>query len=52
MMKDNKLSLNRATLVCGIIEGYEIDISKILMREIHNLDVSTNTNLAFPYLLT
>lgn len=33
-MRDNVLSLYRFTLVAGIIEGYDIDVAKILAREI------------------
>lgn len=33
-MTNNVLSPDRATLVTGIMEGYEIDIAKILMRDI------------------
>lgn len=42
------LSPDRAAIVIGIIEGDEIDIAKILVREIHDRAASTNTNLAFP----
>lgn len=33
---DNMLSLDRAALVAGIIEVYEIDVAKLIVREIHN----------------
>lgn len=48
---DNILSPNRATLVPKIMKGYEIDIAKIIAREIHDWVVSTETILTFPCLL-
>lgn len=51
-MGENILSPGRASLVVGIIKGYEIDIAKNLEREIHNWAMNTDTNLAFPCLLT
>lgn len=50
--RDNMLSPDRATLVKGIMDGYEIDITKIIPRYFHDREVSTDTTLAFPYLLT
>lgn len=49
-MGDNVLT-DRTVLVAGIMEGYKIDAAKILVKNIHNYVVSTNTNLDFPYLL-
>lgn len=46
------LRLDRATLVVGIMEGYEIDVTKILEMEIHGQAMSMDTILAFPCLLT
>lgn len=45
---DNILSLDETTLVTGIIKGDEIDILQILVREIRDLDISTNTSFSFP----
>lgn len=42
---ENIIILDRATLVMGIIEGYEIYIGKIIDREIHDRAVSTDTTL-------
>lgn len=50
-MRDKILSPDRAAMVVGIMDGYTIDIAKILAREIRGLAVSTDANLAFPYLL-
>lgn len=48
---DNMLSPERATLVIGIIEGYDIDVAKIIARDIRDWAVSTGTTLAFPCIL-
>lgn len=50
--RDNVLSPDRVVLVTGIMEGDEIDVAKIIYREISDLSVRTNISLAFPYLLT
>lgn len=49
---DNVLSHDRVALVEGIIEGYEIYISKIIDRDIYEQAVRTDTTLAYPYLQT
>lgn len=46
-MGDNILSPDRVSLVAGITEGYGFDISNIIVREICDRDISTDTNLAF-----
>lgn len=50
--RDNMLNSDRATLVVGIIKGYEIEISKIISWEIRDRMVNMNISLAFPSLLT
>lgn len=42
-MGDNVLSLDRAALVLGIIEGCEINVAKILAREDYDRAVSIDT---------
>lgn len=49
--KDNILSPNRVALVAGIVEGYDIDIAKIISWEISDKYVSTDTSSAFLCLL-
>lgn len=49
---ENMLSHDRAALVAGNMKGYDINIAKIIMRDIYNREVSTVTNLEFLYLLT
>lgn len=49
-MGDNILSYDRASLVAGIMEGYEIYISRIIVIEIYDRVLSIDTNLAFLYL--
>lgn len=50
--RDSKLSPDQAFLIAGIIEGYELDVAKIIVRDIHDRPVSTDTNMAFLWLLT
>lgn len=51
--KENILSLDRVTLVAGIIEGYEINVARIIsLEEIHDRAIRTDTTLEFPFLLT
>lgn len=50
-IRDNTLSPDRVALVTRIIEGYDINVAKILSREIHDRVLSTNINLALPFLL-
>lgn len=45
---NNILSPNRALLVAGIIEGYEINIAKIISGKIYDRAISTDTILEFP----
>lgn len=52
MNEDNILSPFQDSMVVGIMEGYEIDLAKLIVREIHNQVVSTNTTLVFSCLLT
>lgn len=48
---DNVSIYDRSTLVADIMEGYEIDVAKIIAKEICDQDVSLDTSLAFLYLL-
>lgn len=48
---ENSLSLDRATFVAGIIEGYEIGNSKVIINDIYGRVMSIDMSLAFPYLL-
>lgn len=52
MYGDNVLSLDRAILVVGIMDGYGIDVARLISREVRNWVVSIYTTLAFPCLLT
>lgn len=45
---DYVLSLDRTILVAGIMEGYDIDVDKIIRRDIRNRYVRTDTTIAFP----
>lgn len=45
--RDNVLSLDHAALVAGIMAGYDIDMAKLIAREIYNQEVSTDIVLAF-----
>lgn len=47
----NILSPDRASLVVGIMEGYEIDEAKLIVRKIHDQVLSIYTTLAFQCLL-
>lgn len=49
---DNVLSPNRDSLVASIMEGYEIDTTKIIAREIYNRMVITDIALSFSCILT
>lgn len=51
-MGDNVLSPDRASVVVGIMVGYDIDVSKIMDREIRDWVVNTDTTLTFSSLLT
>lgn len=48
---DNFLIPDRAALVVGFMDLYGIHIPNIIVREICNRDMSTNTSLDFPCML-
>lgn len=49
---DNMLSLDRVDLFMGIMEGYDIDVDKIIAREICDRAVRAYTTLAISCLFT
>lgn len=45
------MGMNKAALITGIISGHAINMAKWIAREIKYRVTSTNTMMAFPFLL-